>query len=209
MLPPPSPEPNLASPVPRDPDPGRTTRAPMASDPGGMRVRTGHVTARRPHPTAGPVPIARRPYHRRPWGRRWNRFRLQRRGCHGWSGVSGTRIGRRLPGTGVSRRLCWIRVSRRLCRIGRRRILLGGGRRHGSHQDPQDHRVAEPTQRAGREPCRYRCDFHRVECLFLPLSRVGSCNVVSWPRTGFAMASSRLCAPLHSVDGRTCPSLPI
>ncbi len=37
----------------------------------------------------------------------------------------------------------------------------------------------------------------------------GSCRVVSCPRTGSAMASSRLRAPFHSLGGRTCPSLPI
>ncbi len=40
------------------------------------------------------------------------------------------------------------------------------------------------------------------------LSSVGSCSVVSWPRTGSAIAAARLCAPFHSPDGRTAPSLP-
>ena len=211
----------------RNPDPGRTPRTPMAGNPGGMRVRSGHVAARRPHPTAGPIPIPRCPHHRGPGRRRWDYFLLQRRGRRGWSGVSGTSVGRGLPWTGVGRRLRWIRVTRRLrwirvtrrlrwirvtrwlCRIGRRWVLLGGRRRQQSQQDRQDHRVADPTQRTGGGPCRYRSDFHRVDGLFSPLSSAGSCRVVSCPRTGSAMASSRLCAPFHSVDERTCPSLPI
>ena len=36
-----------------------------------------------------------------------------------------------------------------------------------------------------------------------------SCKVVSWPRTGSAMASAKLRAPFHSLGGRTWPSLPI
>jgi hypothetical protein len=195
----------------RNPDPARSPGAPMAGNPGGVRVRTGHITARHPHPAAvPPIPEAWGPHHSSPgWWR--NRFLLQWRRRGGRSAVSGARVSRRLRWARVSRRLRWAGVSRRLrrTRIARRRILLGGGRRQQCQQDCRDCQKAALAPGSSNERYRDHSDFHRVDRLFSPLSNARSCRVVSCPRTGSAMACSRLCAPFHSVDGRTCPSLPI
>ena len=205
------PEPNLSPPMSRDPHPGRSTGAPMAGNPHSVRVRTGQIATRHPHPAATPpIPIAWCPRHRASGGR-WNRFLLYWR----WRGrrpaVSRARVGRRLRWTGIRRRLHLTRVRRRLrgARITRRWILLSGGRRQQRQHDRQDRQATALALSSDNERGRDRLDFHWVDRLFSPLRRAGSCRVVSCPRTGSAMACSRLWAPFHSVDGRTCPSLPI
>jgi hypothetical protein len=183
----------------RNPNPARTLRAPMAWNPGCVRVRRRGIAARHPHPTAAaPVPVALRPHHRGA-GRRWNRLPLQRRRWGGRPAISRT---------GESPRLT--RVARRLARTGiaRWRILLGCRWGQRGQQRPQGRQIAGPTQRSDG-PLLYRSNSHRVGVLPLSSSSAGSCRVVSCPRTGSAMACSRLCAPFHLAEGRTFPSLPI
>ena len=186
----------------RNPDPGRSPGAPMAGNPGGVRIRARDIATRHPHPTAmAPVPVARRPHHRAS-GRRRDRFLLEWRRGGSRPAIFRTGVSRRLWPTGIRRRLHLTRVRRRLrrTRIGWCGILLGGGPRWRCQPDRQ----ARYDKR-----CRCGSDFHQINVLSPPLSNAGSCRVVSCRQTGSAMACSRLCAPFHSDDGRTWPSLPI
>jgi hypothetical protein len=91
-------------------------------------------------------------------------------------------------------------------------VLVGirGARRRirARHRGPADRTVGQRPQAAPAAlagPPRSVIDRGYLS----PLSSAGSCNVVSCPRTGSAMASSRLRAPFHSAGGRTYPLLPI
>src|SRR5208282_2230591 len=96
----------LTPPMTGDPDPAAVSRAPLTGNPGGVRIRTGGVSAGNPDPSvSAPAPISWLPNHRRP--RRWRDHFLLGRRRSGWSAVSRSRVTLRLSWTGVSLRLSW------------------------------------------------------------------------------------------------------
>jgi hypothetical protein len=193
-----------------DPDPGAVSDAPPTWNPDRVSIGPRDVTPGHPHPTpAGPVPETGSPYHRGPrWGRRDGLGLRRGRRCR--HDGAGSRVRRVFSWGILGRRILARRVlsrgilSRGILSRGilRRGVLSRRGRRR-HHQHPHGRQKAAPGQGTAYGADRRGSRLHRNECILSSSINLGFCRAVSCPRTGFAIASSRLCAPFHSDAGRT------
>jgi hypothetical protein len=190
----------LAAPMSGGPDPGAVSHMPPTWNPDRVRIGARGVTPRHPHPTpTGPVPETGCPYHRRPRRRRRDGLGL-RRGRRHRRGGARSRVRRVLSRGILSRRVLSGGVLTR--GVLSRRILSRRGQRR-YHEHHQSWHAAAPAQGIAYGAGRRGSRLHRNERILSSSINLGSCRVVSCPRTGLAIASSRLCAPFHSDAGRT------